>query len=456
MIFSTGLRMVIITVIIFFTLFAILDQWLFSLGGDPFQHSWVHSVQLSSSSYPASKWPKLIHDTCKSTSRGVTTGGLEEPLPPKSPYKIHPKDIHYLITIGDSLSTGTVAKGNSLVVLPSLLGGFEFEISNFNENKDVSFISGARFGFNTFFNFLKFYNPNVQGGTMGNDRMMADAAREVIVDYYQASPVKLLDGGDLNVAFPFATADHVDKYEIPFLIKKWKQRKNTKSQRNLWKLANIFIGSNDLCQMCNGLKNDGPSYLTSLNSTISQLRHAFSNLIINVYAPVLNPNRIKLEEAGNPYCKRATFKNMAAHGHCTCLVSNTFDWERHALNMQRDLNSIRDWWKKWCERRNAERGVQVLGGGSAGWCDDFAIRSSTHQFSFSSGNDSEPVALRESFVPVDMISSADCFHWSTKAHGWVATRLWNELFGIKGDTLVPYRDQIAPYCPGPEDYLLIE
>ena len=150
---------------------------------------------------------------CTNDSSNITSSSI---------HRLRPRDIKVISALGDSLTAALGSNANNIFGLL-----FEYRGRSWSMGGD-SFLENLV----TFPNILKKFNPNLTGYSRTG------------FDFFFLTK----EGIGFNVAVSGSEANNMPK-QVKMLVKRLRQSKELDFD-NDWKLINLFIGGNDLCDFC--------------------------------------------------------------------------------------------------------------------------------------------------------------------------------------------------------------
>ncbi|KAG0186270.1 hypothetical protein DFQ28_008082 [Apophysomyces sp. BC1034] len=279
-------------------------------------------------------------------------------------------DIKVVSAMGDSIMAGFAMMG------VNAHGTGIVNISAITEYRGKSYAMGGDPGAVTMAQFIKNFNPNLQGESL--DRADKDV---------------------LNGAQTGALAKNLD-HELDYLIPRMKGIKDIDFE-NDWKLFTIQIGSNDQCNACGKNKDDVTveKYAGYVEAAIQRIQKEIPRTLVNLLGTFRVSQVFPLSAANPEYCREsnnnpATIRNAK---ECDCHLSGewaTMDELSSGYNTR--LQAIAE---KYKPVKGATFGVVY-----------------------------QPMNIDIAGFSIDLLSNMDCFHPSLKAHEWIAKVVWNNLF----------------------------
>jgi phospholipase B1 len=337
-----------------------------------FKHAASQNTATDESVFPSLKAAKAF--PCNSTGR-------QNPRP-TSAQKLLPGDIDVVAAVGDSIVAAFGALSNSIFTV-------------FKEWRGYSFSVGGQTPFETSVtvpNVLKKYNSALRGFSTGNGKETSATA-------------------NLNVAVSGARSYNL-LAQIDSLEAKFKKGYDI---QNDWKLINLFIGGNDLCDYCSDTtKNSPANYQKNVEAALDAIKAKFPRTFVNLIPP---PDVTLLGKVSSGLC------SLLHAYECGC-ATNVGTHQIYARYVE-SLFAIQDL-PKYKDQEDFFVVVQP-----------FLI-----EIELPMKNGSPDTTY---FAP-------DCFHFSGLAHDASAVALWNNMVEPqnKKKTWTP-GEQIE--CPKPGQYL---
>lgn len=324
--------------------------------------------------------------------------------PPTTIYDLHPNDIKVVMALGDSITAGFGLMG--------LDGGVE-------EYRGKSWSIGSDSNATTLFNFLKFYNPALIGGSKGSH--VVEICIDPVCPDFQYHPA--LDV--LNAAQSGAMVDDLDKHEFNYLIKQMANNPNIDMQ-NDWKVLTLLIGANDLCSVCQLAQpyNEPELFETGITAVLETIRTNIPKVFVNI-VQMFNISGVYELSLQRTYC-------VDVHKHfsseCPCIFETNGTSTRPLVDdITQMINS---------------KIFDIEANYKAKNYTDFAVVVQP----FGSGTNI-------SSLPIEFISTLDCFHPSLVAHQALATALWNSMLTPAASKKDSINFSDTPICPGPDTLL---
>uniref|UniRef100_A0A1I7TTG2 Lipase_GDSL domain-containing protein n=1 Tax=Caenorhabditis tropicalis TaxID=1561998 RepID=A0A1I7TTG2_9PELO len=286
---------------------------------------------------------------------------LEEP---SSVHQLHPSQIDVVAALGDSVSVAQAAESSSITDILEQYPG-------------VSFVTGGDVELNeqaTLYNMFHQFSPRIKGGS--SDR---------IQKFY-----------DFNLAVAGSFS-----HELPAQAEKLSRtlkRKLGKENLKTWKFLNIFIGHNDLCNICNNMTLYGPeTFGESIKKSLSIIESSIPNVFVNIMPPI-NVQIHTQAHGASPFCELSHRKT------CSCIFELD-KWEYQKIKKQFD-DQLKKVVNEFNEKsRNSNRITVVI----------------------APAMDLKSIPLLGNQSNVGLLA-LDCFHLSTIAHDIAAKQIWRGLF----------------------------
>ncbi|KAI8969709.1 hypothetical protein BDB01DRAFT_816414 [Pilobolus umbonatus] len=323
---------------------------------------------------------------------------------------LRPDDIKVVGALGDSIMAAFAAKGitGDTIITPESI--YEF--------RGLSYGAGGDSGAVTIPNFIKKYNSNVRGASVGEH--LAELCYGPLCPPFQYRPLKDM----LNAAQSAGMAMNLD-YELTYLINTMKFLP-TINYNNDWKMINIQIGSNDQCASCidEFIPVLRPAlYGQHMEAVVERIRQKIPKVLVNLIG-TFNVSEVYSVTTGQEYCNAFDPSDFHINTvECPCALSKSFrtKMDENSMGYNRELERI---FKKF-------KALQT---------DSFGVMLS-------------PANIDISSFPVQGLSSVDCFHPSVSGHEFVAKSLWNTLFKpfAQKNVEIKWNSNLQVYCPTSAD-----
>jgi len=282
-----------------------------------------------------------------------------------------------------------------------------------NEFRGQSWCIGADPNATTMFNFMKTYNPNLIGGSLGYHVI------EICIDPdcpdFQYEPT--LDV--LNAAQSGAQVDDLTPHELDYLFQELNSNPNI-DMENDWKVMTLLIGANDLCGACqlSDPWSEPDAFELGVTATLEKVRAAVPRVFVNL-VNMFNLSGVYTLSLQNPYC---TDFHRDFAGECPCIFwPNGTETRPLTDSITQEINA---------RMANIAQSYQAKN------YSDFAVIVQPF------GRD-----LAVDTLPLDFISTLDCFHPSLLAHQAMATALWNNMLAPAASKKTTMNLNDTPVCP---------
>lgn len=311
----------------------------------------------------------------------TTSCPLLQPVPDTSDVgNLRPGNIKVVMAMGDSITAG-MSVHDSWVVSLKEYRGTSFSIGADADSTVPNFLSKST-GFKAF------------GASSGNARIHAD--------------------NGFNAAIVGAKAQDMPS-QAKWLVEKLKASPSVNMTHD-WKLLTIWIGSNNLCDVCkDDANNNGANYEKNLVAALQYLYDHVPRVFVNLVAPL---NVAGLWNVEGLVC--STIHVVA----CPCAGS--------IYSSQRD------------------KVTQVA--------KDYVARSYVVAKHFKKSDFAVVVQpfLQDTIISDrGLLSKADCFHPSEKGHAVGAVALWNNMLTPSSDKKTYWDPVDVPICPSDADKFFI-
>eukprot|EP01125_Pyxidicula_operculata_P000457 TRINITY_DN10487_c0_g1_i1.p1 TRINITY_DN10487_c0_g1~~TRINITY_DN10487_c0_g1_i1.p1 ORF type:complete len:358 (+),score=63.39 TRINITY_DN10487_c0_g1_i1:42-1115(+) len=328
--------------------------------------------------------------------------GLPLPPPSNDVTKLQPGNIKAVLALGDSISAGFAMKG----VWP--LGDFlEYRglVFSIGSDKYVDWPADQEIA-NTIPNCLLNYNPGLQGSATGVTESLTKGA--------------YLDGAVSGAKIQDVPA------QIEYLVNTLKtQYSNTIDFENDWKLVTLFIGANNLCEICTG-RYDPNWFEQQLVSVVNQVKQSIPKVFMNIVG-IFNISGVYVAGMQSEYCRLLWDTGV---DECSCMLAHgdsgraSMDAGSYAYNLA-------------SAKVAAQFSSQVTGNKTF---------TAVYQPGVSGYN--------ISYFGENYLSALDCFHPNTNANSAFTYSIWNNMFtpvGKKQTSVDP--NNLNWICPTANQYL---
>jgi len=299
------------------------------------------------------------------------------PVPAADPINItylKPGNVRVLMAMGDSITAGMSAKDTNIL--------------NLREYRGISYCIGADTGVTTFANILKPYTSALYGISTGiGTRTSA--------------------GNGLNGAVSGAiNSDMLGQAQ--WLVTALKANTNINIVKD-WKVLTLWIGSNNLCAVCNNdANNNGQNFQTQVEAALNYIQTNVPRVFVNLVA---NLDISTLYNINGGAC------NLLHSVECACVgtsdqtkrakVSTTAqDYITRAYNIASKYNNL----------------------------PEFAVVV-------------QPFLSKNIITDRTLLSAADCFHPSALGHSLASVALWNNMLSPAAAKKTSWNANDVPICP---------
>lgn len=319
--------------------------------------------------------------------------------PPTDIHDLHPNDIRVVMALGDSITAGFGLMG--------LKGGAE-------EYRGQSWSIGGDSNATTFFNFLKTYNSSLIGGSLGHH--LVEICIDPICPDGQYRPSQDV----LNAAQSGAMVADLNVHEYDYLVSQLTTIPGIDMQ-NDWKVLTLLIGANDLCGVCtlSDPYSEAAAFQAGVTTVLETIRTNIPRVFVNI-VQMFNLSGVYDLSLQNPYCVDV-HKDFS--GECPCIFgSNNASATRQLVDVI---------------TQQVNEGIENIAAMyQAKNYSDFAVIVQPF------GKHTNVSAL-----PLEFISTLDCFHPSQIAHQALATALWNNMINPADSKQDYINIDDKPQCP---------
>ncbi|XP_069092316.1 phospholipase B1, membrane-associated [Pleurodeles waltl] len=297
---------------------------------------------------------------------------------PVSVHTLRPADIKVVAALGDSLTAGNGAGANNLLEVLTQYRGLSWSIGGDGNLSTVT----------TLPNILREFNPTVQGFSTGKGA--------------ETTPNAFFNQAKLG-----AKSDDM-RTQAEILVNLMKN--NTKINfTEDWKLLTLFIGGNDLCDICDDLNYYSPeNFVLNIKGALDFFHAQVPRMFVNLVSVLhILPLR-ELYQDNRVSCPRALMRIL-----CGCVVN--------PADNSTDLETL--------ARYNREYQVktrQLVDSGRYDTKDDFTVVVQPFL-------EDVIIPKDKNGLPDSSYFSPDCFHFSGKTHALGAKALWNNMLEPLGE-----------------------
>ncbi|KAG2230357.1 hypothetical protein INT48_002810 [Thamnidium elegans] len=350
--------------------------------------------------------------------------------PPTNVNDLRVDDIKVIGALGDSVSAGLGIKGfkKSPDIFSNLLSAIQ-------EYRGLSYSAGGDEDAFTIANYIKYYQPNLLGSSVGQ-RVVGICNGKVYLFificltliffffffFFLATDDAYHD--QLNAALTSATAMNLDK-ELNYLIKSMKNMRSIDFE-NDWKMINIQIGSNDMCDSCreNSIDRASPErYGEYVEAAVDKIHAIIPKVIVNLIGNYNVSGVFPLTAKYEDYC---VARNDGSGNGCACALT------QEGLDKMRKLTIAYD--RKLIEISNKYKKLNSK---------SFAVVYQHNRYDLPK-------------FSMEFFSTLDCFHPSLKGHQWTSKVIWNQLFVPQSQkpNLLLFDENERIHCPSDSDRII--
>ncbi|KAI8996700.1 hypothetical protein BC832DRAFT_535370 [Gaertneriomyces semiglobifer] len=293
-------------------------------------------------------------------------------------------DFRVVAALGDSITAGFGAKG--------IVRGQPISKEHMQEDRGVAFSMGGDCNAWTLANFIRFYQPEVEGLSFGSH--FGEFCSGPMCAPYQYHSSDNLNGAQSG-AFVMNLS-----HELDYLIKMMKRSRKIDFQ-NDFKLLTLFIGSNDACLGCGVLSHymylSPDAYELQMRGLLLRIKASIPNVVVNILTQ-FNVSQVYDLTHNDPYCEMA--RNTGLVFECTCAF------------LPEPVGAI--------TRRRMDELVQAYNERL------FAIAADFGKLDKNFAVIVDPlltdVAIKD--WSIGLVSNIDCFHPDVKVHEIMASGIW--------------------------------
>jgi len=257
-------------------------------------------------------------------------------------------------------------------------------------------------------NFLKFYNPDIQGAS-------------------QTWTWPLVKGAWLDAGVSMAKVEGCPS-QVDYLVNQLKTTyAKTVDFDKDWKLLTLFIGANNICGACLNKPESKPKYFeTHLRSVLSQIESSIPRVFVNL-VEIFNISGVYYAGKTSEYCE--LIHDMWP-GECRCVETGVPSDLQIMDEYSIQYNNISQTLAKEFASKNNPSFTVVSQPGLSG------------------------INLMKFPNPLDYLSALDCFHPSLCSNQAFAYQIWNNMLTPIGKkSTVPDLNHIKLICPTADSFL---
>lgn len=320
---------------------------------------------------------------------------------------LSPNNIKVIMTLGDSITAAFGVHGAG---------------AGLQEARGQSWSIGFDAGAITMGNMLKYFSPNLVGGSLKSH--LVELCYGPICPPFQYHPNEDV----FNSAQSGAMVGDLVTHELDYLVKRVKENKQVNMKED-WKLLTLLIGANDLCASCTLAKGflNPDDFEKHLMKVLTNVRSELPRTLVQIV------EMFNLSQVYNLSMKSNVCKDIHRVGfiECECIF-------------RPDGAKL---------RAEVDEHVQLYNARSR--------KVATH---FQSLNDPQFTVITQPFArdtalatfPIEAISTLDCFHPSLTTHQAMAISLWNNMItpSAKKSTKLDLNEK--PICPTPATRIYVD
>ncbi|KAL9539926.1 hypothetical protein MBANPS3_009989 [Mucor bainieri] len=270
-------------------------------------------------------------------------------------------------------------------------------------------------------NFMKHYNLKLLGPSSNTHPLVSIAGKVPYATHYPLSD-------NLNAAISGAMAVNLD-IELDYLLQELNNPFSPNANaKNEWKMLNIHIGSNEMCQACDSKLTNLTTpdvYAREIENAVQRIQKSMPKVFVNLsehstcHLKILFSVIDKLAKANPQYCS-----NRDIIKPCACFLQNKL--EQMDEMMEQFNTKLKAIAHKYAPQPGSTFGVAYT-----------------------------PFPIDFESFPINAFSNIDCFHPSVYGHQWMAKSIWNQLFTKSKPSTMLFNFSEEIYCPTNSDRLVI-
>ncbi|XP_065192572.1 phospholipase B1, membrane-associated-like [Sycon ciliatum] len=324
-----------------------------------------------------------------------------------SVHALRPQDVRVVMAMGDSITAGFGMMGKQGTVFKDLI-----------EYRGQSWSIGGDAQAYTLATIIRHFSPDLVGASLGSHQV------EVCWGYLCPSfhePVQDRLNSAQTGAMMYDMI-HTLNSQVDYIIGELKKMQQVDMRKD-WKVLTIFVGANEMCLRCGATHAQPTSpddYELYFRKALTQLRDEVPRLFVNV-VQMFNVSQVYTVSLRSKHCENIHSDFFV---ECSCAF-----WNGSAADERRkDMDEAAVAYN--------ERLEKVVRDFAKNRSDEFVA---VLQPAFRDGT--------AETLPLDFISSLDCFHPSLLAHQTMAKLMWNNMLtpSTKKRTTFDLHDPII--CP---------
>jgi len=295
---------------------------------------------------------------------------------------LRPGNIRVVMAMGDSITAGMSAKDTNVLSL--------------KEYRGLAYAIGGDPGLTTFPNLLAPFVPT--GYPKGFSTGIGS---------------RTSSGNGLNAAVSGAINSDMPG-QAQWLVQQLQANPNI-DINNDWKVLTLWIGSNNLCDVCDDQpNNNGDNFQAQVNASLQYLFANVPKLFINLVS------NLEISQLHNINSGACSLLHMIA---CGCVGSSNANTRALVASTGRDYQA---------RAYTLAKYFNALASGKSRT--DFAVVV-------------QPFLLNTTITDRSQLSAADCFHPSAASHATAAVALWNNIISPAAQKKTAWNPSDVPLCP---------
>jgi len=316
---------------------------------------------------------------------------------PDNVNKLRPSDIKVVLALGDSLTAGF---------------GIDGKPGGVNEFRGASYSIGGDANATTMPNFIRAFNPDLQGYSLGEH--VAEVCYGPLCPENQYHPAEDV----LNAAQSGAMASDLVPHEMDYIMGEIKANPMINVEED-WKLMTLLVGANDLCASCyGGIWLNPDQYEKHLFTALENVRVNLPRTLVQI-VEIFNISGAYELSLKNKTCANI---HRLLFIECNCIFAPYAGVTRAKVDEYAQAYNEK--------ARNLAAYYQAQNN------PNFTVIT-------------QPYA-RDTIVktlPIEFLSTLDCFHLSRLAHEAMAVGLWNSMLTPAANKKTALNLTDTPMCP---------
>lgn len=338
---------------------------------------------------------------------------------PRLPKQPPAKDVHHLRAQDISLA---MAMGDSMTAGFGMKSGRIWNVWTLVEYRGQVYSVGGDEGAMSVANYLKHYNPNITGMSIGNSAPLDVLKWPWSDDVLQPFSPKITH---LNAAQSGAKVQQLPG-QVDYLVQQIKE--NYPEHTDSYKMLSILIGANNACLFCKGDPANSPeTYGKVMEEVLNKIEKELNNTFVNIL-PMFDIVGGGVYDLGYniSYCYVMWFDLLTTE--CPCMQGRSDYGDRLAMDIA--TAGYRAQLKAVVDKINA--------------------RPRSKHFKVTL----QPCISELKIPSEDFLSRFDCFHPNIDADIAMSVGLWNNMWTPPGKKRTKLEiDKLKFKCPTVDDYL---